>query len=92
MGLKKNKIQETQDNGVLPCVMPCCSTCSNFKKPDYRPKTTKVGYCQRLKDEHKNFWVKGHKSKFEIFIQFAELEDFEIEVSEDFGCILHNKA
>jgi hypothetical protein len=74
-------------------VKSVCSTCSNFEKPDYRPKHTKIGYCKKLKDDHFKFCKLDHKSMFEIFTQIdLENDDFEIEVSEDFGCVLHNKA
>ena len=68
-----------------------CSTCKNYKKPKYRSVNTRIGHCKKLKEEHFKFWKQGHKSIFEIFIQFGDLSNFEIEVSEDFGCILHNK-
>ena len=73
-------------------VMPRCCSCKYFVIPEYRPINTKIGLCTKLKEEHENFWKPKHKSTFEIFTQFNEIGDFDIEVLEDFGCVLHNEA
>jgi hypothetical protein len=77
-------IDNQQGNGVLPCVMPRCSTCKFWKQNTFYnyEGAENDGFCSELGSqltiELKTGWDGGYVDS--------------IETKSAFGCVLHNGA